>query len=233
MSASLSNIGPLRPNSTRPTDCGIIPLTVHFSVTKSFDSINFCISLFDCLHAKCEGLPFLQMESHFVIFSFYMKWHLMEGGASCLEHLSRLPCSTMTSDPELRGNCLQANDFFFSSLKSHSCQVLQNEPAFMNVCCKSGPIIEMGGSGLSHTSLFHQCTVWWALLQGLIFDLSKKEILLWITTSILLHPIPKSVNHLMTARAQNSILLVHKQQDPCIKQHFPKGVHGKVANCII
>lgn len=29
---------------------------------------------------------------------------------------------------------------------------------------------------------------------------------------ILLDSIPKSVNHLMTARAQNNILLVHKQQ---------------------
>lgn len=39
---------------------------------------------------------------------------------------------------------------------------------------------------------------------------------------ILLHPIPKSVNHLMAARAQNNILLVHKQQDPCIKTAFPE-----------
>lgn len=54
--------------------------------------------------------------------------------------------------------------------------------------------------------------------------LSKKKNLPWITTGILLHPIPKSVNHLMTARAQNNIFIVHKQQDPCIKQHFSKGL---------
>lgn len=34
---------------------------------------------------------------------------------------------------------------------------------------------------------------------------------------ILLDSIPKSVNRLMTARAQNKILLVHKQQDSWVE----------------
>lgn len=34
---------------------------------------------------------------------------------------------------------------------------------------------------------------------------------------ILLHPIPQTVNLLMTSRAQNNILLVHKQQDPWVE----------------
>lgn len=34
---------------------------------------------------------------------------------------------------------------------------------------------------------------------------------------ILLYSIPKSVNHLMTARAHNNILLVHKQQGPWVE----------------
>lgn len=139
----------------------------------------------------------------------------------------------MTSDPELRGNCFQANDFSLF-LKSHLCHVLQNEPAFMNACCKSGPIIEVGGSDLSLTSLFHQGYSLMSTHTGTDFLFCRRrKNLPWITTGILLHPIPKSVNHLMTARAQNNILLVHKQQDPCIKQPFPKGSHGKVANCII
>lgn len=171
------------------------------------------------------------MESCFVIFSFYIKWHIMEGDTSCLEHFSRLPSSTMTSDPELRGNCFQANDFFLLfKITFVSCFtewtifyecVLQIWPNYRNGRLRPFTYQFVSPSVQSDE---HSYRDWFSIL-------SKKKNLPRITMGILLHSISKSVNHLMTARAQN-ILLVHKQQNPCIKQHFPRGFYGKVANCI-
>ena len=86
-----------------------------YTVLWQYHFLHF-ILLLDCLQAKCASLLFLQMESHCVMFSSYLKWHLMEAVISCSQHFSRLPPCIRVSFPKPRRNSFQVYIFFLSFL---------------------------------------------------------------------------------------------------------------------
>lgn len=129
-----------------------------YTVLWQYHFLHF-ILLLDCLQAKCASLLFLQMESHCVMFSSYLKWHLMEAVISCSQHFSRLPPCIRVSFPKPRRNSFQVYIFFLSFLyvggKMVPCFIKWPD-FFLNACSKSGPIMEAGGSCHLLTSLFDQ-----------------------------------------------------------------------------
>ena len=86
-----------------------------YTVLWQYHFLHF-ILLLDCLQAKCASLLFLQMESHCVMFSSYLKWHLMETVISCSQHFSRLPPCIRVSFPKPRRNSFQVYIYFLSFL---------------------------------------------------------------------------------------------------------------------